>query len=276
VGWEPLDPNFWTWNVNSWDPSTHNIDEDPNFIAGFYLDQPVAGWLGYSPCVDAGSDLAGVLGMDIYNTRIDGVNDLDVVDMGYHYDNEGLPRHHLTVTVVEDAGDPGIHGYVEPNSAIAYEGFDNEVQLTAYPDPNYRVRAWHGTDDDSSTEPNNTVTLTGDIEVTVEFERIPEYQLTVSVLGGHGTFIIDPVQASYLDGTTVTLTAFPEPDYYVDGWYYDTGALVSVSPSFGLVMDSNKVINVRFTLPEIIHVSGGGDALPGDRRFPQRRYARGR
>ncbi|MHC4575502.1 MAG: hypothetical protein ACYS76_15485, partial [Planctomycetota bacterium] len=118
IGWDPNDPNdFFTWDVNCWDPNTHNIDEDPNFVGGYYLDQPVFGRDGYSPCVDAGSDLASNLGMDTYNTRIDGVNDVNVVDMGYHYDNEGLPQYHLTVTVLEDPNDPGIHGSVEPNSS---------------------------------------------------------------------------------------------------------------------------------------------------------------
>jgi len=112
-GWQPADANdFMTWDVNSWDANTHNIDADPCFVAGYYLSQPVEGRPDepLSPCVDAGSDLAVLLGMDLYNTRIDGVNDVDIVDMGYHYDNDGLPRHHLTVTVLEDPNDPGIHG----------------------------------------------------------------------------------------------------------------------------------------------------------------------
>ncbi|MHC4528466.1 MAG: InlB B-repeat-containing protein, partial [Planctomycetota bacterium] len=56
-GWEPDDPNnFWTWDINSWDPNTHNIDEDPCFVAGYYLSQPVLELpdLPLSPCVDTG------------------------------------------------------------------------------------------------------------------------------------------------------------------------------------------------------------------------------
>ncbi|MHC4500386.1 MAG: right-handed parallel beta-helix repeat-containing protein, partial [Planctomycetota bacterium] len=93
-GWEPNDPNnFFTWDVNSWVDGTNNIDENPNFTNGYYLSQPVAKRDGYSPCVDAGSGQASDpnIAMDAYTTRIDGVNDVNVVDMGYHY-NDGIAR----------------------------------------------------------------------------------------------------------------------------------------------------------------------------------------
>ncbi|MHC4575503.1 MAG: InlB B-repeat-containing protein [Planctomycetota bacterium] len=128
------------------------------------------------------------------------------------------------------------------------------------PDPNYRVKAWNGTDDDSSTELTNTVTVTGDTTVTVVFERIPEYELTVTVVGGHGTYMVDPFQASYQEDSIVALTAIPDVNYYVDGWY-EGGDLLSVLRNFDLVMDSNKTVTLRFGLPEIIYVSGGGNAL---------------
>jgi len=257
-GWEPADSNFFTWDINSWDPSTHNIDEDPNFTNGYYLSQPVALRDGYSPCVDAGSDLAGNVGMEVYTTKIDGVNDADVVDMGYHY-SEGLTMHSLVVEIAENADDPGVHGHVDPNGGMFYEG--DVVSLDAHPDPNYRVRSWSGTDDDSSSDSTNTVTVTGDKIVTVTFERIPEYTLNVSVIGGNGTFTIEPSRSSYLEGSIVTLTAIPDVNYYVDGWYADGGGLASVLRAINVVMDSDKSFTLRFGLPERTLVFGGGDAL---------------
>lgn len=50
-----------------------------------YLGQTAAGQPADSPCVDAGSDLAGNQGMDVYWTRTDGVPDSGTVDMGYHF-----------------------------------------------------------------------------------------------------------------------------------------------------------------------------------------------
>jgi hypothetical protein len=68
---------------------TGNIHDDPLFVTGpegdYYLSQIAAGEGVNSPCVDAGSDTAADLGMDQCTTRTDDVNDVGIVDMGYHY-----------------------------------------------------------------------------------------------------------------------------------------------------------------------------------------------
>ncbi|MHC4501288.1 MAG: vWA domain-containing protein, partial [Planctomycetota bacterium] len=135
-GWDP--------NTEIWDPNTHNIGVDPNFIAGYYLSQIAAAQSLDSPCVDTGSADANDpnIGMHTYTTRTDGVNDVNIVDMGYHY-SEGLAQYVLTVTIVDANGDPCdpnfAPGYVDPNMAIVYEGYmDNVVELTAFPDIGFR------------------------------------------------------------------------------------------------------------------------------------------
>jgi hypothetical protein len=98
AGWEPNDPNdFYTWDVNCWDANSRNINADPNFVHGYYLSHIATGQDVDSPAIDAGSDLAGNLGMDVYTTRIDGVNDANVVDLGYHY-SQGAAQYQLSVT----------------------------------------------------------------------------------------------------------------------------------------------------------------------------------
>ncbi len=66
-----------------------NIDNDPLFVSGplgdYYLSQIAAGQFLDSPCVDAGSDLASVFGLNQFTTRIDHLGDAGIVDMGYHY-----------------------------------------------------------------------------------------------------------------------------------------------------------------------------------------------
>jgi len=73
-----------------WGPG--NIDTDPCFVSGplgdYYLSQIAAGQAVDSPCVDAGSDTAANLGMDIFTTRTDHVVDEGIVDIGYHYPTE--------------------------------------------------------------------------------------------------------------------------------------------------------------------------------------------
>jgi predicted outer membrane repeat protein len=66
-----------------------SIEADPRFVTGpvgdCYLGQIAAGQGSDSPCVDAGSDTAANLGMDVFTTRTDEVSDVGTVDMGYHY-----------------------------------------------------------------------------------------------------------------------------------------------------------------------------------------------
>jgi hypothetical protein len=93
------------WDHNGWDVSTScsvtyscleqnvvgtgNVHSDPCFVTGpfgdYYLSQIAAGQAFDSPCVDAGSDTADNLGMDIFTTRTDEIGDAGVVDMGYHF-----------------------------------------------------------------------------------------------------------------------------------------------------------------------------------------------
>jgi len=68
---------------------TGNIQDNPRFVTGpegyYYLSQTAAGQAVDSPCVDAGSDLAVNLGMDIFTTRTDELKDTSIADMGFHY-----------------------------------------------------------------------------------------------------------------------------------------------------------------------------------------------
>jgi hypothetical protein len=68
---------------------TGNINSNPRFVteleSDYYLSQVAAGQAVDSPCLDAGGDLAANLGMDVFTTRTDGVGDMGVVDMGFHY-----------------------------------------------------------------------------------------------------------------------------------------------------------------------------------------------
>ncbi|MHC4498678.1 MAG: InlB B-repeat-containing protein, partial [Planctomycetota bacterium] len=215
--------NWWNTDSNSWELDSHNIGEDPLFIAGYYLSQIASGQVVDSPCVDAGYADANHpdISLDTHTTRTDGVYDVNMVDMGYHY-TQGLIQYRLTVTVIEDPNDPGIHGYVDPNIAVAYKGFgDNVITLTAVPDAGYKVKRWTGTDDDTSTSRINLVTVTEDKNITVEFEPAPLYNFFAIVIdrgdGPHG--IIEPNSGAFFDGTIIPMTATPDPNYEVRMWY---------------------------------------------------------
>ncbi len=63
----------------------------------------------------------------------------------------------------------GGHGTISPTSGTYNEG--TVVTLTARPDTGYRVQAWSGTNNDSSTANTNTVTMTSNRGVTVQFAQ---------------------------------------------------------------------------------------------------------
>ncbi|MBN1766769.1 MAG: hypothetical protein JW860_16060, partial [Sedimentisphaerales bacterium] len=93
---------------------------------------------------------------------------------------------------------------------------DEVVPLIATPAQYYRVKAWHGTDDDSSTSATNAVTMSQDKQVTVEFEPIP-VELDYQLIGGHA---VSPVASGTYDmGEVVDLLVTPDPGYRVKAWY---------------------------------------------------------
>ena len=198
-GWDPydannpLDPND---PDGPWDANLVNIFDDPNFIPGplgnYYLSQIDAGYLQLvdSNCVDAGSDLAGTLGMDRRTTRTDLVPDdpNSLVDLGYHYPLDGL-EHKLTV-IVDGQGtvqvdpnelDPNNLLFDPNNNVYTYKYYrGNTFLLTATPAEGYRVGSWNGTNDDPSWNRNtNMVTMDSDKVVRVVFELDVTHNLLV-------------------------------------------------------------------------------------------------
>ncbi|MBA7615808.1 hypothetical protein ES703_23094 [subsurface metagenome] len=80
----------------------------------------------------------------------------------------------VTVTFVKDAYDlkvevVGPGGSVSPIGTNTYPR-GTVVNLTAYPDEDYRFKQWTGTDNDASAATTNTVTMYSDKTVTAEFE----------------------------------------------------------------------------------------------------------
>ncbi len=69
------------------------FSSNPLFVAGFRLHET-------SPCVDAGGQSAQVLGLHRMSTRLDGRPDTGMVDLGFHYPTDILPRPSGTVFIV--------------------------------------------------------------------------------------------------------------------------------------------------------------------------------
>ncbi|MHC5060292.1 MAG: InlB B-repeat-containing protein [Planctomycetota bacterium] len=240
-----------------WEPTAHNISENPLFIADYFLSQIDAGQLKDSPCVNIGSRSALAAGLDEYTTRTDGQPDgagssvngqpASQVDMGYHrpeFESE-MAQYQLTTILTSEIG-----GVITPDHP---EGSDYsqyaQVELTVTTPPvGYRV-VWTGTDDDNRTEPNNIVTMDADKTVTAAYEW--HYtQLTVQAIGGQGAITIDPAgfDGYYPPGTVVGLTAVaPGEGYRIKGW---TGTDDDSSWAFEntVTMTSDRDVTVEFEL----------------------------
>ncbi len=258
-----------------WDPATRNIEDDPLFIGDYFLSQIAAGQLVDSNCVDAGSDLAGNLGLDIYTTRTDSGLDAGIVDMGYHHKPFTVLQYKLTTQLISTIG-----GDIDPNhpTGVYYNQY-TVVSLSISPTPpdGYRVK-WSGTDDDGSTALTNTVTMDRDRVVTAEFEQY-WYTLNI-VIDGPGTVTADSSSVPYNDNyppeSVVYLTADPNEGYRVRVWI---GA--DVSPLWGagtatVTMNGNRTIIVEFepdisrilsvpdeyaTIEEAVAAAGNGDKI---------------
>lgn len=101
------------------------------------------------------------------------------------------------------------------------------IALTAAPAIGWRVDGWNGTDNNTSTAVNNTVTMpAADRTVTVDYVEVPPE--CFALLRGHSGSGADPVATPpssggcaaghYLAGTAITLTAAPSAGWEVAGW----------------------------------------------------------
>lgn len=132
-------------------------------------------------------------------------------------------------------------GTVQPTAGKYAAG--SQVSVTATPTMGYRVRRWNGSDNDSLTTRSNTVTMTSNKWVTVEFEVCPKRRYTGSVSAGRGT--LDPLSGSYPEGTRLTLTATPAAGYRMLGWT-GTDNDSSTELTNTVTLDTDRSVTVAF------------------------------
>ncbi|RLE37221.1 hypothetical protein DRJ17_07010, partial [Candidatus Woesearchaeota archaeon] len=213
-------------------------DELQLFVTGgtlgdYYLNQDA----GQNPAIDGGSAVADTIlvtpatNMGDYTTDIDNVLDGGtIVDIGYHYpDVETLADFEVTAQVY--GGDGYVDIITPPNGSGRYYA-GTVVTFKAMPRSGWRVRAWHGTDDDSSTATTNTVVVNlTDKHIGVEFE-----QAAILEVGPDGDYHTIQEAIYYAqDGDVVVV---------------DTGnwILPGHGQSFGYML--NKSITIRSKYPD--------------------------
>ena len=92
--------------------------------------------------------------------------------------------------------------------------YGDEVTLTPVANPGWTFLEWSG--DVSGSDNPLTLTIHGDTNITANFTQ-DQYTLDVTI-EGFGSVAIDPVQATYIYGTEITLTATADPSWVFAGW----------------------------------------------------------
>ncbi|WP_114782243.1 InlB B-repeat-containing protein [Botryobacter ruber] len=81
-----------------------------------------------------------------------------------------------------------------------------------------------------------------DADLSFDLELTGQYSLVVNT-SGSGTVTRSPSQTTYASGSTVTLTARPDPDFVFTGW---SGAASGTANPLTVTMSGNKVITAGF------------------------------
>jgi uncharacterized repeat protein (TIGR02543 family) len=139
-----------------------------------------------------------------------------------------------------------------PNQASYTPG--TVVTLTATPALGWSFIGWSG-DLTGNTNPA-TITMNSSKIVTATFTQ-KQYALAINIVGS-GAVTKNPDQATYAEGTVVTLTAAPVTGWSFSSW---TGDLTGSTNPATITMTSDKVVTATFTQDQYtltVNVDGGG------------------
>lgn len=112
------------------------------------------------------------------------------------------------------------------------------VTLTATADPGWIFQGWSG--DLSGSESPINITIDGDKNVNATFIRL--YILAVNIVGS-GSVSKNPDQATYVEGSVVTLTATPATGWAFYSW---SGSISSLENPVTIIMDNDKIVTATF------------------------------
>jgi len=116
------------------------------------------------------------------------------------------------------------------------------VTLTAEPDNGWLFAGWSG--DITGMENPTTIIMNSNKDVTANFTEItPGYSTLAVSITGRGMVTLDPPGGAYSTGTTVRLTATPNPGWEFYRWY---GDLDDAENPTNIIMDSYKNVTAAF------------------------------
>jgi uncharacterized repeat protein (TIGR02543 family) len=133
------------------------------------------------------------------------------------------------------------------------------VELIATPGSGYQFSDFSG--DLSTTDNPAYITLTGNVNITAEFDPIPQCTLTMAV---SGTGTVSPSGTNtYACGTAVQISASAGSGYVFTGW---TGGITSTTNAQTITLGSSETITANFTQGSsctlTTSVTGNGSITP--------------
>lgn len=129
---------------------------------------------------------------------------------------------------------------LNPPGGVYTEG--SLVALTALAASGWHFDHWEG-DADGDVNPK-TFVMSSDKNVTAVFVQNPPGQYTLTIeTAGAGTVVVEPMAATYTEGSTITLTPSAETGWHFVRW--EGGLTGSANPA-QLTMDENKAVTAVF------------------------------
>ena len=171
---------------------------------------------------------------------IDNVNNKSEIDSGTSIcystpsENDVTVQYHSLTT--EQTGNGSI--VISPNNNYFEEGVSVNVEALA--DNGWVFDKW----EIDLTSNTNAETILMDSDKTVRAIFVQESYTLATNIQGNGTITVNPVSGPYLSGTSIDVSAVPDPNWSFNGWEGDLG---SFNNDETLFMDSNKSITAIFT-----------------------------
>jgi hypothetical protein len=145
--------------------------------------------------------------------------------------------------------EPGSGGSVEVDPPFGAYAPGAAVTLTAFAEEGHRFTGWTG--DLAGSENPETLVMNEEKAVGATFLRLMR---VTSFAGSGGSVALDPPGGAYESGTSLTLTASPDPGHRFTGWHGDLSGLEN--PAI-LVVDADKSVSAGFVSQFTVSVQAG-------------------
>ncbi|MCR4959742.1 MAG: Ig-like domain-containing protein [Prevotella sp.] len=122
--------------------------------------------------------------------------------------------------------------------------YGSTVTLNAEAAVGYEFSNWTLNGEVVGTEPTLVTTALGDMDIVANFS--PKTYLVEIATEGSGGTVIGSGTGIYEHGTQLVLTALPDDDYMLKGWYINGKAVSETNETLGLQVDSTMTIKAVF------------------------------